>query len=56
MPLLSKPSRWVFKGFEKWLLKLSFDHYVAVSDFTRKTLENTGIATKKISRITMGFL
>lgn len=56
MPFLSKPSRWVFKGFEKWLLKLSFDHYVAVSDFTRKTLENTGIATKKISRIYNGIL
>lgn len=56
MPFLSKPSRWVFKGFEKWLLKLSFDHYVAVSDFTRKTLENNGIAKQKITRIYNGIL
>ncbi len=40
--------------YEKFILKLPFDRYIAVSDYTRKSLIESGISENKISRIYNG--
>jgi glycosyltransferase involved in cell wall biosynthesis len=54
MPFLSAFEKRFFKLFENWLLKLKFDRYVAVSDFTKRKLEETGITAERITRIYNG--
>ncbi|MEM9920831.1 MAG: glycosyltransferase family 4 protein [Bacteroidota bacterium] len=54
LPFASSWQRKGFQLFEKLLLKLSFDHYVAVSNFTRQSLIQNGIPSHKISQIYNG--
>jgi glycosyltransferase involved in cell wall biosynthesis len=54
LPFLSWFEKRTFRWFEKWLLKLDFEKYVAVSDFTAKSLTELGIPEKKITRIYNG--
>jgi len=54
MPYLSTFEKWFFKLFEKWLLRLKFDQYIAVSDFTKNKLTEMGIDSQKINRIYNG--
>lgn len=54
LPFLGWPARIAFFSFEKLLLWLPFDHYVAVSDFTRNALRAAGIPEKKIRKIYNG--
>jgi glycosyltransferase involved in cell wall biosynthesis len=54
MPYLSSFEKSFFRLFEKWLLKLKFDRYIAVSDFTKNKLTEIGIDSQKINRIYNG--
>jgi glycosyltransferase involved in cell wall biosynthesis len=54
MPFLSIVQKTMFKGFERWLLRLKFHQYIAVSDFTKNKLIESGIPTEKIKRIYNG--
>jgi glycosyltransferase involved in cell wall biosynthesis len=54
LPFLLWPEKRVFKWFEKWLFKLNFEKYVAVSDFTAKCLSELGIPDEKITCIYNG--
>jgi glycosyltransferase involved in cell wall biosynthesis len=54
LPFLSQAEKRAFRWFEKWLFKLNFDTYIAVSDFTEKKLIELGIPNHKITRIYNG--
>ncbi len=54
LPYLSVWQRYGFYFFEKFILKLPFDTFVAVSEFTRRSLESAGIAPAKIQTIHNG--
>lgn len=54
LPFISRPAQWAYYSFERFLLKLSFDHYVAVSDFTKRSLQENGVAEHRIKRIYNG--
>lgn len=54
LPFMSWISRKMFYYFEALLLKLPFDKFIAVSDFTKDALQNCGIPSYKISRIYNG--
>ena len=54
LPFASLIQKTAYHLFEKILLQLSFDHYIAVSDFTKKALINNGIDPIKVSRIYNG--
>jgi len=44
----------VFKLLEKWLFKLKFEKYIAISNFTEKSLKGIGIPAENITRIYNG--
>jgi glycosyltransferase involved in cell wall biosynthesis len=54
LPFLSWFEKRAFRWLEKWLLRLDFENYVAVSDFTAKSLVNLGIPNKKVNHIYNG--
>jgi glycosyltransferase involved in cell wall biosynthesis len=54
LPFLSRPAAWAFRLFERLLLALPFDRYVAVSDFTARTLVQYGVDESRVVRIHNG--
>lgn len=54
LPFLNTLQRWLYYLFEQVISKLSFDHYIAVSDATKEALIKAGIAGQKITRIYNG--
>lgn len=54
LPYLSWWQRWAYFGFEWGISKLSFDRYVAVSDYTRTALVQAGIPANRIHLIHNG--
>lgn len=56
LPFLSRPAAWAFRLFERLLLALPFDRYVAVSDFTARTLVQYGVEKSKVVRIYNGLV
>jgi glycosyltransferase involved in cell wall biosynthesis len=51
MPFLSFVEKRFFRLFERWLLRLKFDNYIAVSEYTKNNLIEIGIETNRIARI-----
>ncbi|WP_020539517.1 glycosyltransferase family 4 protein [Lewinella cohaerens] len=54
LPFLAIWQRWLYFLFEKMISRLSFDHYIAVSEATKSSLIVAGIAPGKIHRIYNG--
>lgn len=54
LPFLSRLEKRLFYLFEKGLLKLSFDTYIAVSDYTANCLKSLSVKSEKITRIYNG--
>ena len=54
LPFLSSLQRWAYYGYERLVAALPFDHYVAVSDFTARSLVQAGIKESRIERIYNG--
>lgn len=54
LPYMNKASLFLHFLFEKFILQLGFDLFVAVSDATQKSLESAGIKKHKIRRIYNG--
>ena len=54
LPFAKKWSKNLFYWFEQMLLRISFDHYIAVSNYTRNCLIRHHIPSHKISRIYNG--
>lgn len=53
-PWMGAISGWLHYRFEKCVMKLRYDHLIAVSGFTAQALEKTGIRPEKISVIYNG--
>lgn len=54
LPYLSQVHKALFSLYESFILKLKFDTYIAVSDFTKKKLEERGVPQYRIKRIYNG--
>ncbi len=54
LPYLSFFQRLTYYLFEWFILKLSFDQFIAVSDFTKKCLVENGVKEEKVTRIYNG--
>lgn len=54
LPFISRIAAYAFYAYERFLLSLSFQHYIAVSSATQRSLEAAGIAPQRISRIYNG--
>ena len=54
LPYLSFFQRFGFYFFEQFILKLGFHQFIAVSDFTKQSLIESGIPESKINRIYNG--
>jgi glycosyltransferase involved in cell wall biosynthesis len=54
LPFISKPSALLHAIFEQLLLKIPFTHFIAVSDFTKNKLIQSGIAVSNVSKIYNG--
>lgn len=54
LPFFGKIAKWGHYLFEQFLLKLPFDHFVAVSESTANSLKQGGVSTNKISIIYNG--
>ncbi len=54
LPYLSFFQRLSYYLFEWFILKLSFDQFIAVSDFTKRCLVENGVDEKKVTRIYNG--
>ncbi len=54
LPYLNFFQKLIYYTYEQLILKLSFYKYVAVSDFTKKALADSGISANRISRIYNG--
>lgn len=54
LPFLSAWQRWLYYLFEKMISRLSFDHFLAVSEATKRSLIAAGIPSGKIHRIYNG--
>ncbi len=54
LPFLAGWQRWLYYLFEKMISRLSFDHYIAVSEATKGSLIAAGIPSVKIHRIYNG--
>ncbi len=54
LPFFSHVSKWLHYLFERFLLKLPFHHFIAVSEHTKQALLLAGISSTKISRIYNG--
>ena len=53
-PWMGNITGWLHYRFEKFVIKLRYDHHIAVSRFTAHALENAGIDPEKISVIYNG--
>lgn len=56
LPFLNKFQRLAYYNYEKFILRLPFNNYVAVSDFTKKKLIDSGIEKGKIIKIYNGIV
>jgi glycosyltransferase involved in cell wall biosynthesis len=56
LPFSSYFQAQAYLAFERFVLNLPFDDYVAVSDFTARTLVQNGFSRKKIIRIYNGLV
>jgi len=54
LPWLSSISKILHSTFEKWILKMKFDRFVAVSDYTKDALISHGVNEKRVTRIYNG--
>lgn len=54
LPFLSTFEKRAFKIFEKWLFKLKFGKYIAISDYSGESLISLGIPREKVTRIYNG--
>lgn len=54
LPFFRKIGMWLHYIFEKCLLKLPFDRFIAISEFTKDSLIESGIKPDKIDRIYCG--
>ena len=54
LPYLSFFQRFGFYFFEQFILKLGFHQFIAVSDFTKQSLVESGISESKVTRIYNG--
>ena len=54
LPWLNPLSRYLNSTFERMLIKLPFNKFIAVSDFTKSALSNTGVADDRLARIYNG--
>lgn len=54
LPFFRKIGMWLHYIFERFLLKLHFDKFVAVSDYTKYRLVKAGVKEKKVVRIYNG--
>lgn len=54
LPFLNYLSKNLYYYFEAFLLNLSFDQFIAVSDYTKDALEQSGIDSHKIRKIYNG--
>lgn len=54
LPFLSPFSARLFRAYEALVLALPFDHYIAVSDFTARSLVEGGVGKAKVRRIYNG--
>ncbi|MEL7021942.1 MAG: glycosyltransferase family 4 protein [Bacteroidota bacterium] len=54
LPYFGRVAQWGHYLFEQFLLKMPFDHFVAVSESTKKSLIENGISSKKITTIYNG--
>ena len=54
LPFFNKVSKWLHYIFEKFLLRLPFTRFIAVSNFTATKLLDTGISKKRIMTIYNG--
>ncbi len=54
LPFATSIEKTGFYLYEKMILKLNFDHFIAVSHFTRKALINQGIPAGRVSTIYNG--
>lgn len=54
LPFTSRLNKYAYYLYEQFIIQLPFDHYVAVSDFTKESLQKRKIAAEKITRIYNG--
>ncbi|OAV44843.1 glycosyltransferase family 4 protein [Lewinella sp. 4G2] len=54
LPFLSSTAAWVYRAYERFILALPFDNYVAVSNFTALALVRGGVASDRVRRIYNG--
>ncbi len=54
LPFISSFSKFLFYSYEQFILKFSFDKFIAVSDFTKVRLIEEGVDQNKIIRIYNG--
>lgn len=54
LPYINGFQRFLYASYEAFILKLKFDTYIAVSDFTKNRLIESGIPKAKIQRIYNG--
>lgn len=54
LPWMSSISKFLHRNFEKFITKLNFNKFVAVSDFTKESLIRGGVDSNKVLRIYNG--
>ncbi len=54
LPFISRPAALAYYCFEQLVFRLPFDRYVAVSDFTARTLVRNGLERQRVTRIYNG--
>ena len=54
LPFINRLQRYAFFAFENLITRLPFDHYIAVSEATSRSLQASGIPAEKIRRIYNG--
>jgi len=54
LPYMNKMALWLHYIFEAFILKLPFDRFIAVSDNTASALKQSGISSRRITRIYNG--
>lgn len=54
LPWMSGFSKWLHALFERILVKLDFDQFVAVSEYTKDELIRAGVSSNKVTRIYNG--
>lgn len=54
LPFISYHQKLIYRSFEKFILKLKFDRFIAVSEATKASLIEVGVNENKITRIYNG--